>query len=61
MKEFELRFLDRLDFVVLRRAQPAADDPAALVEAERHAKTHAIEVWDGQRLVARVNKHSLQK
>ena len=56
MKQFHYRFLDRLDFVVLTRAQIAADDLAALVQAERLCATHTIEVWDGARKVARVNK-----
>jgi|HubBroStandDraft_5_1064220.scaffolds.fasta_scaffold854319_2 hypothetical protein len=56
MKQFELRYLDKLDFVILRRVQEAADDLAALAEAEQHSATHTIEIWDGARKVARVNK-----
>lgn len=56
MKQFELRFLDRLDVVILMRAYAGADDLAALAEAERQSATHTIEVWDGARRVARVKK-----
>jgi hypothetical protein len=56
MKQFELRYLDRRDFVILRRIQNAKDDLAALAQAEQHCATHIIEVWDGARKVARVNK-----
>lgn len=56
MKYFELRFLDRLDVAVLKRAYMGADDLAALAEAERLSATHTIEVWDGIRKVARVKK-----
>lgn len=56
MKNFELRFLDRLDVVILMRPYMGADDLAALAEAERLSLTHTIEVWDGIRKVARVKK-----
>ena len=56
MKYFELRFLDRLNVVVLTRAYRARDDLAALSEAENLSATHTIEVWDGGRKVARVKK-----
>jgi hypothetical protein len=56
MKQFELRYLDRRGFVILRRIQNAKDDLAALAQAEQHSATHTIEVWDGARKVARVNK-----
>ena len=56
MKLYNLRFLDRLDFVVLTRTFVSADDLAALEEAERMSRTHTIEVWDGERKVARVKK-----
>ena len=56
MKQFQLRYLDKLNFVVLVRKQTAADDLDALAEAERRSATHTIEVWDGDRRVARVKK-----
>ena len=59
MKQFQLRYLDKLDFVVLVRKQTAADDLDALAEAERRSVTHTIEVWDGDRKVARVKKGNL--
>ena len=59
MKQFQLRFLDRLDFVVLVRTTDAPDDLTALIEAERQSATHTIEVWEGTRKVARVKKGNL--
>ena len=59
VKQYELRFLDRLDFVVVVRAHAAADDLAALAEAQRQCATHTIEVWDGDRKVARVKKGNI--
>jgi len=56
MKQFELRFLDKLDVVILMRAYTAGDDLAALSEAEKLSLTHTIEVWEGTRKVARVQK-----
>ncbi|HEY2009501.1 MAG TPA: hypothetical protein VGH23_10960 [Rhizomicrobium sp.] len=56
MKHFELRFLDRLDVVIVMRSYIGADDLAALAEAQRVSATHTIEVWDGIRKVARVKK-----
>ena len=56
MKQFELRFLDKLEVPIVIRAFSANDDLTALKEAERFCKTHSIEVWDGSRRVARVKK-----
>ena len=56
MRQFELRFLDRLDKVMLVRVHFAADDLTALAEAQRQCATHTIEIWDGIRKVARVKK-----
>lgn len=56
MRQFELRFLDRLDVVILARAYTSHDDLGALEEAERLCTTHTIEIWEGTRRVARVKK-----
>ena len=56
MKQFELRFLDRLEVPVVVRAYMARDDLAALNEAQRLCITHTIEVWEGPRKVAPVKK-----
>ena len=56
MRQYQLRFFDKLDFIVLSRAYSARDDLAALGEAERLSLTHTIEIWDGDRKVARVKK-----
>jgi len=56
MKLYNLHFLDRLDFVILSRTVVSADDLGALAEAERWCGTHVIEVWEGERRVARIKK-----
>jgi hypothetical protein len=56
MKQFELRFLDKLNVLILIRAYIGHDDLSALTEARRLSATHTIEVWDGRRKVARVKK-----
>ena len=56
MKLFELRFLDKLDVVIVMRTYSGRDDLAALAEAQRQSANHAIEVWQGLRKVARVKK-----
>lgn len=56
MRQFELRFLDKLDVPILMRAYIGGDDLAALAEAKRLSATHTIEVWHGDRKVARVRK-----
>ena len=59
MKQFELRFLDGLDRVVLMRAYTGFDDRAALNEAQRLSKTHTIEVWQGRRRVTRLERENV--
>ena len=56
MHIYELRFHDKLNVPIFKRTYIARDDLAALAEAERHSKTHSIEIWDGDRRVARVKK-----
>jgi hypothetical protein len=56
MRQFEMRFFDRLDVAVCTRVHAANDDLAALLEAERLSASHTIEVWEGNRLVAKVKK-----
>lgn len=56
MKLFELRFLDKLDVVIVVRTYSGRDDLAALAEAQRQSTAHVIEVWQGLRRVARVKK-----
>lgn len=59
MKQFQFRFIDKLDFVVHIRARSLMDDFAAFTEAKQLCATHTIEVWDGDRLVTRVKKGNL--
>jgi hypothetical protein len=59
MVQYELRFLDLKDKAVIVRAYWASDDLRALSEAERQSVTHTIEVWEGNRRVARVKKGNI--
>jgi hypothetical protein len=59
MKLFQLHYLNSSDAVVLNRALAAPHDLDAIREAERRSYTHTIEVWDGDRKVARVRKSSV--
>ncbi|HVW72492.1 MAG TPA: hypothetical protein VHC39_02545 [Rhizomicrobium sp.] len=56
MKQFELRFLDLSEAVIRMRSYAGHDDLAALREAEKQSATHVVEVWEGNRKVARVKK-----
>jgi hypothetical protein len=60
IKQFELRFLNRLDDVVAVRVYVAAEDLRALAEAERLCADHKIEVWESGRTIARVKKGDSQ-
>ena len=59
MHIFELRFHDRLNVAIFKRTYIGPDDFAALKEAKRQSATHAIELWDGDRRVARIKRGSL--
>jgi hypothetical protein len=59
MHIFELRFHDKLNVVIFKRTYIGRDDLDALAEAERLSATHAVEIWDGERRVARVKKGNL--
>jgi hypothetical protein len=56
MQEFELRFLDRQDGIVLVRRIAARDDAAAMREAHIVSLTHTLEIWQDARLVGRVER-----
>ena len=59
MKHFELLdLLDKLDVVILMRENlyRRRRTCAALSEAEKLSLTHTIEIWEGTRKVARVQK-----
>jgi hypothetical protein len=59
MKLFHLHYLDRTNIVVLNRAYSARDELDALAEAQRRFSKHTIEVWEGDRKVARVKRGNL--
>jgi hypothetical protein len=56
MMQFQFKFLDKSNFVVLTRLKTIVDDHDALAEAVRLSATHTIEVWHGSRHVGRVKK-----
>jgi hypothetical protein len=56
VKKFVFNFLDVSDEIMSARAYLGTDDLAALAEAERISGTHTIEIWEGNRKVARVKK-----
>jgi hypothetical protein len=45
--------------VVLSHAHAAQHDLDAIGEAERRSSTHTIEVWDGERVIARLRKRNM--
>ena len=59
MKLFELHYLNSSNAMVLNRVHAAQHDLDAISEAERRSFTHTIEVWDGERMIARVKKSSV--
>ena len=59
MKLFQLHYLNRSNVVVLNRAHAAKNDLDALAEAERRSFNHTIEVWEGDRKVARIKKGNM--
>jgi hypothetical protein len=54
--EYRLYRLNESQGIVSAQEVIARDDLDALQEAERLCETHAIEVWQGTRCVARVGK-----
>ena len=56
LQHYQIHFFDRLNFRVLVRKWSGKDDLDALDEARRLSTTHAIEVWQNDRRVARVNR-----
>jgi len=53
MEQYELRFLDRMNAVMLVRRIFARNDMAAMMEAHLGSMTHTLEVWQENRLVGR--------
>jgi len=58
MKIFQLRYLSSSGAMVLNRTHAAQHELDAIGEAERRSFNHTIEVWDGERMVARVKKRN---
>ena len=56
--DYKLYGLDRSGHIVSGKDVIAPDDRAALQEAEKACEKHAVEVWQGARRVARVEKGS---
>ena len=58
MRQFELRFIDQSGTVVFMRSYTANDEVGAVSEASKLCSEHSIEVWEGTKMVARVQKSS---
>ncbi|HVV26849.1 MAG TPA: hypothetical protein VHC40_02665 [Rhizomicrobium sp.] len=56
MPHYQIRFLDGRNRAVLARDFEGKDDLAALAAAEKLCDMHSIEVWQGERRVARVKQ-----
>lgn len=56
MRSYRLKFLDPLNSAIQARDFQSQDDLEALAVAERACLTHDIEIWQGDRRVARVKK-----
>jgi hypothetical protein len=56
LEQFELRFLDKQNALVLVRRVVARNDVAAMAEANSVSRTHTLEVWQDERLVGRVER-----
>lgn len=54
MKRYRICCLDSQGHISLAYEALCADDLDALDDAEQHCATGDVEVWDGNRLVARV-------
>lgn len=54
LRSYRVCILDTEGHIVLSRTTGCVDDLAALAEAENDSSGHAVEVWGGPRLVARV-------
>jgi hypothetical protein len=54
MSSYSIQAFDRWGTVALSQTVRCTDDLDALSEGVQRSKTHAIEIWQGARLVARV-------
>ena len=54
MTSYALHFLDPRGVITRSRGLRCKDDLDALAEGVRRSAAHAIEIWHGKRLVARV-------
>ena len=56
MQHYTIHFFDRLNIRFLVGNWTGVDDLAALDHARKLSIMHAVEVWQGDRRVARVNR-----
>jgi hypothetical protein len=56
MEQYEIRFLDGANVLVLVRRILARNDDAAMAEANSNSPTHTLEVWKQGRLVGRIER-----
>jgi hypothetical protein len=54
MISYSIHVLDTRGAIALATTIRCKDDLDALAEGVRHSGLHAVEIWDGRRLVARV-------
>lgn len=54
MRTYRIDALDIAGRVLFDREHHCQDDLEALAEGERCSKLHPVEIWEGERLVARV-------
>lgn len=59
MNRYDIRFLNASDVVVLIQTYIGPDDCTAQNAAQRLSATHTIEVWEGERKVARIERKNI--
>ena len=58
MPDYRIYVLDREGHIRMAQAICYQDDLDALAETERLSRRESIEIWEGSRIVARVNPNS---
>jgi len=56
MKRYEFRIAERDGQSRVLASHIAANDVAALIEARRYCEHHPVEIWEGTRWVARLQR-----
>jgi hypothetical protein len=58
MQQYRLYYFDKNDHIIMAQDFAARDDDDALCHAVPLTKTHAIEVWQLNRMIGRLSKGS---